>query len=240
MASFKDMNSPARFPDNLPKYWKKLLSAEQDKDYFVGLSKFLKNEYRTKQTVFPPQDKILLALQELDYPDVKIVILGQDPYHGPGQAIGRSFGVPNDLRLKPPSLQNIFKEIASDLKLDMQGKGSDLSGWAQQGILLLNTVLTVRASEAFSHRKQGWEQFTDQIIGHLNQREDPVVFILWGSPARSKKELITHKRHPILESAHPSPLSAARGFFGCRHFSISNDYLSKLDKTPIDWSRTSL
>ncbi len=226
------------FPNNLPPGWKKRLSAEKEKPYFRTLATFLKGEYAGRKTVYPARANVLRALQAVDYDAVKVVILGQDPYHGAGQAIGLSFAVPNELRLKPPSLQNIFKEIESDLKLSMKGKGTDLSGWVDQGVLLLNSVLTVRASEAFSHRNQGWETFTDLVIRDLNEREEPVIFVLWGSAAQRKRELITHKRHRILESAHPSPLSAHRGFFGSRPFSKINEILKELGRETIDWSRT--
>lgn len=228
----------AKILDNLPVEWSLLLAPEKNKDYFKQLVKFLEIEYSSNSIIYPPEHLILNALCELDYSQVKIVILGQDPYHGEGQAMGRSFAVPNSLRLKPPSLQNIFKEIQSDLGVSMKGKGSDLSAWVEQGVLLLNTVLTVRASEAFSHRNQGWEIFTNRILELLNERQDPLVFILWGSPARAKKILITNPAHKILEAAHPSPLSANRGFFGCRHFSKSNEILNSLRKVQLDWSKT--
>ena len=227
------------FPNNLPLGWRARLKSEADKKYFKALTQFLLNEYKQKQDIFPPRDLVLKALQSLDYDDVKVLILGQDPYHGPGQAIGLSFAVPNDLTPKPPSLMNIFKEIASDLKVEMRGKGSNLSGWVDQGVLLLNTVLTVRASQAFSHRDKGWENFTDHIIGLLNEREEPVIFLLWGAAAQKKKALITNSRHFILESAHPSPLSAHRGFMGSKPFSRINKILSeKLGKKAIDWTST--
>jgi uracil-DNA glycosylase len=229
----------ASFPENLPPGWKSRLSAEREKDYFRKLARFLQEEYRAKRTIYPPRPLILRALQTVDYEKVKVVILGQDPYHGPGQAIGLSFAVPNELNPKPPSLTNLFKEISSDLGVDMTGKGSDLSGWADQGVLLLNTVLTVRASQAFSHREAGWEPFTDRVIQTLNERERPVVFILWGAAAQKKKALITSSRHFFLESPHPSPLSASRGFFGCRHFSQANAILrDRIGTQPIDWTRT--
>lgn len=226
------------FPENLPAAWKNHLSPEAKQEYFLKLSRFLKGEYQKKQEVFPPREKILRALQSLDYPEVKVVILGQDPYHGPGQAVGFSFAVPNDLRPKPPSLVNIFKEIKSDLNKDIDPTKSELTQWVSQGVLLLNTVLTVRRSQAFSHRDQGWEFFTDRVISRLNDREDPVVFILWGAPSRKKKALITNKQHYIIESAHPSPLSAHSGFFGSRPFSKANAFLVKLGKAPIDWHVT--
>jgi len=189
--------------------------------------------------VFPAQDRILAALQAVDYEDVKVVILGQDPYHGDGQAIGLSFAVPNALRVKPPSLKNIFKEIASDLQCSLDIQKSDLSGWTKQGVLLLNSVLTVRRSEAFSHRDHGWEKFTDRVIQLLNDRKSPIVFLLWGAAAQKKKKLLTNSTHFILEAAHPSPLSAHNGFMGCQHFSKTNQFLKSLGKTPIDWKLTS-
>lgn len=238
-ANFQPMPTAARFPENLPSEWQERLSPEKDKDYFRQLSAFLKSEYKSKQTIYPPQPLILRALQSVDYSKVKVVILGQDPYHGTGQAVGLSFAVPNELKPKPPSLMNIFKEISADLKVDMSNKGSDLSGWADQGVLLLNTVLTVRASQAFSHRDKGWETFTDQIITKLNERPEPIVFMLWGSPAKAKKSLLSAPQHKILESVHPSPLSAHRGFLGCKHFSQANKLLRELGQDPIDWARTS-
>ncbi len=178
-------------------------------------------------------------MQDLDYEKVTVVILGQDPYHGPNQAIGRCFAVPNTLKPKPPSLVNIFKEIQSDLGKPVDPMQSELSHWVEQGVLLLNTVLTVRQGQANSHREKGWENFTDRVIGILNERPDPVVFILWGAPARKKKLLITNKAHKIIESPHPSPLSAYHGFFGSKPFSKANAYLKAMGKPPIDWQITS-
>ena len=190
--------------------------------------------------VYPARENILRAIQSLDLPDVKVVILGQDPYHGEGQAIGLSFAVPNSLRLKPPSLQNIFKEIRSDLGVAIPEGLSDLSGWVSQGVLLLNSVLTVRADTAFSHREQGWETFTDEIIRALNERETPIILLLWGAAAIKKKALITNPRHSILESPHPSPLSAHRGFLGNRHFSEANAILRKIGREEVRWDRVSI
>lgn len=228
----------SRFPNNLPPRWRERLEPEATKPYFTQLSKFLKSELQTGRRVFPAQNRILRALQSVDYEAVKICILGQDPYHGPDQAVGLCFAVPNALMPKPPSLKNIFKEIESDLGKKVDPTRSELSHWVDQGVLLLNTVLTVRMGEANSHREQGWETFTDRVIQILNEREAPVIFILWGSPARKKKGLITNKRHPILESPHPSPLSAYHGFFGSRPFSKANAILKKLGKAPIDWEIT--
>jgi uracil-DNA glycosylase len=233
------VNTRDRFPENLPPTWREKLGGEVSETYFVELTRFLKSQYEAKKNIFPPRDKVLRALQAMDYPDVRVVILGQDPYHGPGQAIGLSFAVPNELFPKPPSLQNIFKEIKSDLGIEIPKGNSDLSGWAQQGVLLLNAVLTVEESKAGAHQGKGWEIFTDKIIRHLNERDRPVIFILWGNYARQKKTLITNSRHFVIEGPHPSPLSASRGFFGCRHFSKANEILvNKIGSAPIDWGRT--
>lgn len=227
-----------RFPDNLPPGWRALLDEEKNKDYFRSLTKFLKSEYQSGKKIFPSQDRILKALQSVDYDDVKVVILGQDPYHGTEQAVGLCFAVPGSLKPKPPSLVNIFKEIKSDLGVELSPQDSELTGWTKQGVLLLNTVLTVRANQAFSHRHKGWETFTDKIISILNQREKPIVFILWGAAAQSKTEIIDTKRHFILKAAHPSPLSAHKGFFGCKHFSRVNQILSeKIHSDPIQWQK---
>jgi uracil-DNA glycosylase len=230
--------TPPKFPENLPPGWKKHLAQEADKPYFKDLSRFLIQEYNSGQKIFPPRPCILRALQEVDYADVRVVLLGQDPYHNDGQAIGRCFAVPNEFFPKPPSLQNIFKEIESDLGQTIPKEQSDLSGWAKQGILLLNTVMTVRAHQAFSHRDKGWETFTDQVIRELSEREEPIVFILWGAAAQKKKDIIRENVHFFLESAHPSPLSAYRGFFGSRPFSKANGFLEKTGRPPIDWAKT--
>ncbi len=229
----------ARFPAHLPAAWREALAPEATAPYFRELTQFLLAEHGEGQTIYPPSELVLRALQTLDLPDVKVVILGQDPYHGPGQAIGLSFGVPNELRLKPPSLQNIFKEVESDLGVKLPPGASDLTGWAAQGVLLLNTVLTVRKAQAFSHREKGWETFTDQIIRKLNDRAAPLVFILWGAAAISKKKLLTNPAHRTLESPHPSPLSAHRGFLGSKVFSRANALLQSMDQRAIDWSRIS-
>jgi uracil-DNA glycosylase len=228
----------ASFPENLPPGWRERLSAEKDKEYFRQLVAFLKKEQRAKAQVFPASGNVLRALQSLDYADVKVVILGQDPYHGEGQAMGLSFAVPNSLKPKPPSLVNIFKEIASDLKVQVDPTKSELTGWVEQGVLLLNTVLTVRAHQAFSHRDKGWELFTDKVISELGRREEPMAFILWGAAAQKKKALLADRGHLLIESPHPSPLSASRGFFGSRPFSKTNIWLESRGLKPIDWSRT--
>ena len=235
-----DQRAESGFPENLPPRWKAHLSAEASQDYFKSLTRFLIGEYQQQEPIFPPRPWVLRALQKVDYDQVKVVILGQDPYHGPGQAIGLSFGVPNELFPKPPSLQNIFKELRADLGIDVAKSQSDLTGWADQGVLLLNTVLTVRRGHAFSHRDQGWEQFTDRIIRLLNDRKQPMVFLLWGAAAIKKKALLTNPEHLILESAHPSPLSAYRGFLGSRPFSKINQILTqKLGQKAIDWGSVS-
>jgi uracil-DNA glycosylase len=224
------------FPENLPPRWRELLKAESDQPYFKNLTNFLRFEAHAKKIIYPERSRILRALQLVDYDQVRVVILGQDPYHGPRQAVGLSFAVPNDLFPKPPSLQNIFKEISADLQLQMNPKASELTGWARQGVLLLNTALTVEAGQAFSHRNRGWETFTDKIIQQLSHRQRPIVFLLWGAAAHSKASLIDPQKHFILKAAHPSPLSASKGFFGCKHFSKTNEILTeKLHENSIDW-----
>ena len=212
--------------------WHDLLKEEFNQDYYVKLRHFLINEYQTK-TVYPDKYDIFNALHFTPYKDVKAVILGQDPYHGPGQAHGLSFSVKPGIPA-PPSLVNIFKELHSDLGCSIPNHGY-LKKWADQGVLLLNTSLTVRASQANSHQNIGWAYFTDRVIHHLNKRLDPVVFILWGKNAQSKRTLITEPRHYIIQSVHPSPLSAHAGFFSSRPFSRTNHFLISLGKEPIDW-----
>ncbi|EKY23708.1 uracil-DNA glycosylase [Clostridium celatum] len=212
--------------------WKELLEDEFSKDYYLSLRKFLVSEYNTK-TIYPDKFDIFNALHFTPYKDVKVVILGQDPYHGPNQAHGLSFSVNPGVKI-PPSLLNIYKELNSDLGCYIPNNGY-LKKWADQGVLLLNTSLTVRAGEANSHKNIGWEIFTDKIISLVNEKEDPVVFLLWGNNAIKKKELITNKKHLILSSVHPSPLSASRGFFGSKPFSKINNFLISINKKPIDW-----
>ena len=213
------------------KKWDIVLKDEFEKEYFKNLGSFVKNEYKTK-TIFPPYQNIFDALRFTDYDEVKVVILGQDPYHGLGEAHGLSFSVKEGVRM-PPSLLNIFKELYSDLGI--KRTKSDLTDWAKEGVLLLNSIMTVEKDIPLSHKNKGWEIFTDTIISKLNEREKPVIFLLWGSFARSKKELITNKRHKIIESVHPSPLSANRGFFGSKPFSKINEYLENINKTQIKW-----
>ena len=212
--------------------WKDLLDDEFNKEYYQTLRNFLTNEYKTK-TIYPDKYDIFNALHFTSYKDIKVVILGQDPYHGPGQAHGLSFSVNPGIKI-PPSLLNIYKELNSDLGCYIPNNGY-LKKWADQGVLLLNTSLTVRAGEANSHKSIGWEIFTDRIISLVNEKEDPVVFLLWGNNAIKKKNLITNKKHLILTSAHPSPLSASRGFFGSKPFSKINNFLISVNKQPIDW-----
>lgn len=212
--------------------WKEALGSEFRKPYFVSLVNFLHQEKREGKTVYPPGGSIFRAFELTPVDKVKVVILGQDPYHGPGQAMGLSFSVPENIPA-PPSLRNIFQEIENDLGIRMSGS-PDLTRWAQQGVLLLNSVLTVRAGSPASHSKIGWTEFTDAVIRYLSDNCNGIVFLLWGNFARSKRDLIDMSRHHVLEAAHPSPL--ARGaFFGCRHFSRTNSILISEGKTPIDW-----
>ena len=212
--------------------WDDLLKDEFEKEYYLNLRKFLINEYKT-QKIHPSMYDIFNALKFTPYKDVKVVILGQDPYHGPNQAHGFSFSVKPGVQT-PPSLRNMFKELNSDLSCYIPNNGF-LESWAKQGILLLNTVLTVREGQANSHKGKGWEIFTDRVIELLNKREEPIVFILWGRNAISKEALITNSIHKIIKSVHPSPLSATRGFFGSKPFSKTNDFLVSINKEPIDW-----
>ena len=212
--------------------WALQLQEETRKPYYKKLYETVVKEYKTTQ-VFPPSRDLFKAYELCPYHKVKVVILGQDPYHNVGQAQGMSFSVPKGVPL-PPSLQNIFKEIRDDLSI-LEPDCGDLSYWAKQGVLLLNTVLTVRAHQAFSHRGIGWEEFTDAVIRLVSQEEEHVVFILWGAYARKKKSLIDASKHLIIESAHPSPLSAYRGFFGSRPFSRANAFLEAQGQPPIDW-----
>lgn len=212
--------------------WDSIIGGEFQKDYYTRLRNYLKGEYE-RETVYPSMYDIFNAIRYTPYHDVKVVILGQDPYHGINQAHGLCFSVKGGIR-KPPSLNNIFKELQSDIGTYIPDNGC-LTKWAEQGVLLLNTILTVREGKPMSHKGQGWENFTDEILKRLNQREKPVIFMLWGTPARNKKVLITNRNHHILEAAHPSPLSAYYGFFGCKHFSKANDILISLGEKPIDW-----
>ena len=214
--------------------WDKLMQGEFSKDYYTKLRQKLINEYQT-QKIFPGMYDIFNAMKLTSYNDVKCVILGQDPYHGDGQAHGLSFSVRNGIA-PPPSLVNIFKEIRDDIGIDNLGKHGELTKWAKNGVLLLNSVLTVRANQARSHRGLGWEEFTTNVIKLLNNREKPMVFMLWGNDAKNKQQFITNPRHLVLKAAHPSPLSAYNGFFGCKHFSNANKFLFDNNMEEIDWS----
>lgn len=213
--------------------WKRALASEFEKPYFTRIADFLHKEKAAGVPIYPKGGDIFKAFKLCPVSKVKAVILGQDPYHGPGQAMGLSFSVPDGIQA-PPSLKNIFKEISSDCGIAMSGR-TNLEPWARQGVLLLNSILTVRAGMAASHSKIGWQEFTDAVIRYVSDNCDGVVFMLWGNFARSKKALIDTSRHCVLEAAHPSPL-AGGAFFGCKHFSKANSWLSLHGKTPIDWT----
>ncbi len=214
--------------------WDSLLEGEFKKDYYLALREFLKSEYFSR-AVYPPMNDIFNALKYTSCADTRVVILGQDPYHGAGQAHGLCFSVKEGVK-PPPSLVNIFKELNAEYGIPTPSSG-ELVGWAKQGVLLLNTTLTVREAAPQSHKGQGWEILTDKIIEKLNEKDSPAVFMLWGGNARAKKSIITNKRHLVLECAHPSPLSAWNGFFGCNHFRLANEFLSANGISQIDWSR---
>lgn len=214
--------------------WDEILNKEYNKDYYQKLRTTLANEYN-KYTVYPDMYNIFNAFKYTPYSEVKVVILGQDPYHNVGQAHGLAFSVQPDVDI-PPSLKNIFKEMHDDIGFTIPDNGC-LTRWAQNGVFLLNTSLTVRAHSPNSHKNIGWETFTDNIISELNDRDDPIVFLLWGANARSKAKLITNDKHLVLQAPHPSPLSAFNGFFGCKHFSKTNEFLESIGKS-IDWSLT--
>ncbi len=213
--------------------WDELLESEFQKDYYLQIRQFLKSEYSTR-VIYPSMHDIFNALKYTPFSETKVVILGQDPYHEPRQAHGLAFSVQEGVKV-PPSLVNIYKELYDDIGMEIPSHG-DLSSWAKQGVLLLNATLTVRQGQANSHQKIGWATFTDNIIKLLNQSQKPIVFLLWGGNARSKKAFITSKHHLVLESVHPSPLSAYNGFFGCRHFSRANEFLKSTGQAPIDWN----
>ncbi|HHT7237584.1 MULTISPECIES: uracil-DNA glycosylase [Bacillus] len=212
--------------------WGPLLGSEFEKEYYQALANFLKEEYE-ELVIYPKKEDIFNALQYTSYENTKVVILGQDPYHGPNQAHGLSFSVQPGIKT-PPSLLNMYKELRDEYGYEIPNNGY-LVKWAEQGVLLLNTVLTVRQGEANSHKGKGWEHFTDRVIELLNEREKPVIFILWGRHAQAKKKLITNTNHHIIESVHPSPLSARRGFFGSKPYSKVNEILSNMDEKEIDW-----
>lgn len=217
---------------NIGNDWDEILKDEWEKPYYKQLRAFLKQEYSTRR-IYPDMYDIFNALKYTSFEDTRVVILGQDPYHGEGQAHGLCFSVKKGIE-PPPSLKNIFQELHDDLGINIPNHG-ELTDWAKQGVLLLNTVLTVRANSANSHKDMGWEKFTDRVISELNRKQTPIVFLLWGSPARKKAEIITNPIHKKLITVHPSPLSAYRGFFGCRHFSKANAILRGNGLEPIDW-----
>ncbi|XP_043094960.1 uracil DNA glycosylase a isoform X1 [Puntigrus tetrazona] len=232
-AALKRLAANQAEPNRIGESWREALNAEFGKPYFKSLMSFVAAE-RQKHTVYPPENEVFTWTQTCDIKDVKVVILGQDPYHGPNQAHGLCFSVQRPVP-PPPSLLNIFKELASDVEGFEQPGHGDLTGWAKQGVLLLNAVLTVRAHQANSHKDKGWETFTDAVIHWLSTNTQGLVFILWGSYAQKKGAAIDKKRHHVLQTVHPSPLSAHRGFFGCKHFSKTNELLKKSGKKPIDW-----
>jgi len=223
------------FEEKFGNDWDGQLQKEFKKPYYLKLRQYLEKEY-AEETVYPQRSELWTAFKLTPFDEVKVVILGQDPYHGAGQAHGLSFSVKSGVKT-PPSLRNMFKELAEDIGCTVPQDGT-LSGWAEQGVLMLNTVLTVREAQAHSHRKQGWETFTNEVIRVLSARDKPVVFVLWGRPAQEKKKLIDLSKHAIVESFHPSPLSASRGFFGSRPYSKVNEVLKLWDEEPIDWCRT--
>jgi uracil-DNA glycosylase len=217
----------------IEKSWKQALEAEFRSEYLLRLKKFLLEEKNQRKIIYPAGNQIFAAFNATPFDEVKVVILGQDPYHGKGQAHGLCFSVPEGI-VPPPSLVNVYKEIKSDLGFDIPAHGN-LTNWAQQGVLLLNATLTVRANEAGSHQNQGWEQFTDAAIKALCEKRDKIVFLLWGRYAQAKETFIDNQKHLVLKAAHPSPFSAYNGFFGCRHFSKANEYLEKYNKVPVNW-----
>jgi uracil-DNA glycosylase len=218
----------------LEQSWLRHLESEFSSDYMVALRQFLQDEKSARKVIYPRGSDIFAALNTTAFDDVRVVILGQDPYHGPGQAHGLSFSVPDGVR-PPPSLLNIYKEIAADLGATELPKTGNLMAWANQGVLLLNSVLTVEAHQAGSHQGKGWERFTDKIIEVLSAEREALVFLLWGSYAQKKGQVIDQQRHLVLKAPHPSPLSAHRGFLGCKHFSACNEYLKAHGREPIDW-----
>ena len=215
--------------------WKEVLKDEFKTTWFNQVVTFIKTEISTGKTIYPPGPLIFNAFNQTPFDEVKVVIIGQDPYHGPGQAHGLSFSVPAGVK-PPPSLQNIFKEIRSDLGLQVPPNYGNLTAWAKQGVLLLNAALTVRAGEPFSHARYGWADFTDAVIRKISAEKNNVVFLLWGKFAQEKQPLIDETKHFVLKAAHPSPFSADKGFFGCRHFSKTNELLASTGQAPVDWT----
>ncbi len=217
--------------------WKEILKEEFSKPYFIQIATFIKAEKATGKIIYPPGHLIFNAFEQTPFDKVNVVIIGQDPYHGAGQAHGLSFSVQPGIK-PPPSLVNIFKEIKADIGVEMPAMFGDLTYWAKQGVLLLNAALTVRAGEPFSHAKYGWAAFTDAVISSISDKKENVIFLLWGKFAQDKKILIDETKHQVLQAAHPSPFSADKGFFGCKHFSKTNQLLMQQGKPPIDWKLT--
>jgi uracil-DNA glycosylase len=222
--------------NRLDKNWRNIIAVEFDRSKMEELEQFLQREKNAEHTIYPKEAEIFNALNLTAFGNIKVVIIGQDPYHGKGQAHGLCFSVPKDIKKLPPSLKNIYKEIEAECGTKMPLHG-DLTDWAEQGVLLLNATLTVRKAEPRSHEGRGWEEFTDAIIRAVGRKREPVVFLLWGASAQKKRELIAEKEHKVLEASHPSPLSAYRGFIGCGHFKKANDYLEKHGLKPVVWQK---
>ncbi|MDH5911924.1 uracil-DNA glycosylase [Vibrio splendidus] len=218
-----------------PKSWESIINDERDKEYFQSVLAFVEQQRNSGKTIYPPQEQVFSAFNMTPFESVRVVILGQDPYHGAKQAHGLAFSVLPGVKI-PPSLRNMYKELAQDIDgFEIPSHGY-LDTWASQGVLMLNTVLTVEEAKAHSHAKCGWETFTDAIIAELNQRSEPIIFLLWGAHAQKKGQAIDADKHHVLVAPHPSPLSARRGFFGCQHFSMTNELLSSINQQPIDWT----
>lgn len=218
-----------------PKTWESIINDERDKEYFQSVLAFVEQQRNSGKTIYPPQEQVFSAFDMTPFESVRVVILGQDPYHGAKQAHGLAFSVLPGVKI-PPSLRNMYKELAQDIDgFEIPSHGY-LDTWASQGVLMLNTVLTVEEAKAHSHAKCGWETFTDAIIAELNQRSEPIIFLLWGAHAQKKGQAIDADKHHVLVAPHPSPLSARRGFFGCQHFSMTNELLSSINQQPIDWT----
>ncbi|HAS24346.1 uracil-DNA glycosylase [Vibrio splendidus] len=218
-----------------PKSWESIINDERDKEYFQSVLAFVEQQRNSGKTIYPPQEQVFSAFDMTPFESVRVVILGQDPYHGANQAHGLAFSVLPGVKI-PPSLRNMYKELAQDIEgFEIPSHGY-LDTWASQGVLMLNTVLTVEEAKAHSHAKCGWETFTDAIIAELNQRSEPIIFLLWGAHAQKKGQAIDADKHHVLVAPHPSPLSARRGFFGCQHFSMTNELLSSINQQPIDWT----
>ena len=217
-----------------PKSWESIINDEREKEYFQSVLAYVEQQRNSGKTIYPPQEQVFSAFDMTPFESVRVVILGQDPYHGANQAHGLAFSVLPGVKI-PPSLRNMYKELAQDIEGFEAPNHGYLEAWASQGVLMLNTVLTVEEAQAHSHAKCGWETFTDAIIAELNQRSEPIIFLLWGAHAQKKGQAIDTQKHYVLAAPHPSPLSARRGFFGCQHFSTANKLLSSMDQQPIDW-----